>query len=323
MSDLNNIPSGNNPDDGNDPKSNMNNLGHGYPLLSPVAAAFFGLIGCFFLYQFVGGLLTILIFGTDLERADITSLRLMTIAGQLLFILLPALVFGRVIFGNVSKVIYTKIPKWSEVALFTGGIIILTPLLQVYLYIQNYFIEQLAASYSFVNSIKSFLDSLNELMEKLLGNLIAADTLPDMLLVIFVVAVIPAIAEETMFRGYIQRSFGYKFKPATAALITAIFFGLYHMEPYSLIPLITLGFYFGYSSYKSKTLLIPIFLHFLNNFSAIVMYYIWGDDVLVNSGAANSSELNSSILMFVILSILFAIIIIVTNKFYSQERLNQ
>ena len=44
------------------PASNL----HGpklHPMMSPTAAALFGLVGVFILYQFVGGILTVSIFG--------------------------------------------------------------------------------------------------------------------------------------------------------------------------------------------------------------------------------------------------------------------
>ena len=153
-----------------------------YPLISPIAAAFLGLIGGFFLYQFVGGILTLVIFDFDIDSAPVNSLRLMTMAGQILFILLPALLFAKWIYGDVSDVISVKMPEWIELILFSAGIIILTPLLQSYLYIQNYFIEQLAANSEMVNSIKSFFDSLNELVEKTYGNMLKADSVPEMFL---------------------------------------------------------------------------------------------------------------------------------------------
>ena len=65
--------------------------------ISPIAAAFIGLVGGFFLYQFVGGLLSLIVFGFDLDKAPINGLRLMTMAGQILFILLPALIFSKLI----------------------------------------------------------------------------------------------------------------------------------------------------------------------------------------------------------------------------------
>ena len=174
-----------------------------YPLISPVAAAFLGLIGGFILYQFVGGLLTLLIFGFDIEAAPVNGLRFITIIGQMLFIFLPAILFSKWIYGDISKIISIKLPRWKELLLFVLGIIILTPLLQSYLYIQNYFVERLAEYSQFINSIKYLLDSLNELIEKTFGNLIHADNFAEMLLVIITISIAPAICEEVVFRGFI------------------------------------------------------------------------------------------------------------------------
>ena len=64
-----------------------------YPLISPVAAAFLGLIGGFILYHFVGGLMTLLIFGFDLEAVPVNGLRFMTIIGQIIVHLSACFVF--------------------------------------------------------------------------------------------------------------------------------------------------------------------------------------------------------------------------------------
>lgn len=292
-----------------------------YPLISPIAAAFLGLIGLFFLYQFIGGILTLAIFGFDMESAPVNSLRLMTMAGQILFILLPALLFAKWVYGDVSDIISVKMPEWIELTLFSAGIIILIPLLQSYLYIQNYFIEQLAANSEIVYSVKSFFDSLNALVEKTYGNMLKADSAPEIFLVILTIAVVPAISEEVMFRGYIQKSFGFRIKPLWAALVTAIFFGLYHFNPYGLLPLIALGFYFGFAAYISKSLIVPMFLHFLNNFGAIMLFYIIGNDELISSNVTDSAGLESNIILFFILSLLFTIIIFVIKKYYSKIKI--
>lgn len=291
-----------------------------YPLLSPVAAGFLGLIGGFFLYQFVGGTLTLLVFGFDLKNASVDGLRLMTMAGQILFMLLPALLFARLIYGDVSDVISVKIPNWMEVGLFSAGIVVLTPLLQSYLYIQNYFVEKLAADFGFVNSVKVFFDSLNKMVEETYGNLLAANNLPEMVLVVFTIAVVPAICEEVMFRGYIQRSFQFKFSPFRAALITAIFFGLFHFNPYGLLPLTAIGLYLGFAAYLSESLIIPIVIHFLNNFAAVLLYFIIGNDELIKSDVMDVDGLKSSIFIFIMLTLLFVIVIFTIKKYYSKIR---
>lgn len=289
--------------------------------ISPIAAAFIGLAGGFFLYQIVGALLALLIFGMDLENVPVDSLRLMTMAGQILFILLPALLFAKWIYSDVGKIIRIRKPEVREVILYTAGIIILTPLLQSFLYIQNYYLEIWAKNFSFVNSVKSFFDSLNDMVEKTYGNLLTASNIFELILVIIVVAIVPAIAEETMFRGFIQRSFELKLKKYIAAIVTALFFSLYHFNPYGFLPLFILGGFFGFAAYKSKSLIIPMFLHFLNNFSAVMLYHFIGDDELIKSDASvNSNELSSYVIMFFSLAVLFVGLIIAINKYYSSKQ---
>lgn len=289
---------------------------------SPIFVAFVGLIGGFFLYQIIGGLLTIFILGMDLDKAPINSLRLMTIAGQLLFILLPALIFAKIFYVNVDKIIRFRIPDIKEVILFTLGFFILAPMLQSYLYIQNFIIEKLAENISFVNSIKQLLDSLNSLVEKTYGNLIQATNAFEFLFVVLVVAIVPAISEEVMFRGFIQRSFEQKLKPIIAGLVTAVFFSLYHFNPYGFIPLAFLGFYFGFAAYYSKSLIIPIFLHFLNNFSAISVYHILGDNELIKTNVkAGNEEIIFFIISLIILSSLFAVLMMTITKYYSSKQI--
>lgn len=313
-----------NPEDQNDSETKLNrnrkSIHDIYPLISPIAAAFLGLIGGFFLYQFVGGILTLVIFGFDLESAPVNSLRLMTVAGQVLFILLPALLFAKWVYGDVSDIISVKLPEYLELILFSIGIIILIPLLQSYLYIQNYFIEYIAANSEMVNSIKNLFDSLNELVDKTYGNLLKADSVPEMFFVIIVIAIVPAISEEVMFRGYIQRSFEFKMKPVWAALITAFFFGVYHFNPYGLFPLIALGFYFGFAAYISKSLIVPMFLHFLNNFGAVILYFIFGDEELISTDVTDSGGLEANIFLFFLLALLFTIVIFMIKKYYFKIR---
>lgn len=291
--------------------------------ISPIAAAFIGLVGGFFLYQFIGGLLSLLVFGFDLDKAPIDGLRLMTMAGQILFILLPALIFSKLIYEDVGKIIRLRIPDWTEIILFVVGIGILTPLLQSYLYIQNYYIEVWATHSESINTLKSFFDSLNELVDKTYGNLLRASGIPELLFVVLLVAVVPAISEEVMFRGFIQRSFELKIKPFIAALLTAVFFSLYHFNPYGLIPLAVLGFYFGFAAYTSKTLLIPILLHFLNNFTAVILYFIIGSEELIKSdvSAKSGEDLGFYALVTIALTVVFILLIVMIKKYYSQKQL--
>jgi membrane protease YdiL (CAAX protease family) len=293
------------------------------PAISPVAAAFIGLIGGLFLYQIVGGMITLLIFGLKIENAPVNSVRLMTMAAQVLFILLPALLFTKWFYVDITRVLRVKIPNIKELSLFTLGIIILTPLLENYVLIQTWCIDQLALHYHLINVVKSFLDKMNDFMENTYGNLLKPNSWAEGGLIILIVAIVPALCEETMFRGFIQRSFEFKMKPFWAALITAVFFGLYHFNPYDLIPLIALGFFFGFASYTSNSILVPMFLHFLNNFAAIMMYFIADDKKLLENTHDPNVDLKSAFVILFILLILFIGVIYLIKRFYSQKEMRK
>ncbi|MBK7630940.1 MAG: CPBP family intramembrane metalloprotease [Ignavibacteriales bacterium] len=163
---------------------------------------------------------------------------------------------------------------------------------------------------------------MNKMVEKTYGNLLTATNIFELIFVVIVVAVVPALSEEALFRGFIQRSFELKYKKYLAAIITALFFSAYHFNPYGFIPLFILGAFFGFAAYKSKTLLIPMFLHFLNNFSAVMLYHIIGDEEIIKSDpAVNPNELSSYVTMFLGLSVLFVGLIIFINKYYTSKEL--
>lgn len=290
------------------------------PIISPILAGFIGLIGGFILYQFVGGLLTIILIGFDLENASVSALRLMTMAGQILFILLPALLFAKWFYNDVGKIIRANSTSIKEIGLFSLGIIILTPLMQAYLHIQNHFIYILAENSAFVNALKSFFDTMNEMVEKTYGNLLRADDVFEMAFVFFIVAVIPAVSEEVMFRGYVQKSFELKMTPFRAIMITAVFFGLYHFNPYGIVPLILLGVFFGYAAYKTNSIIVPMVLHFLNNFIAVGLFYLIGDDELIETKVQPSADLGNYLSVFLGLCVLFAGLIYLINKFYERKK---
>jgi|YelNatPaOPRAMG01_1025707.scaffolds.fasta_scaffold01314_14 membrane protease YdiL (CAAX protease family) len=289
------------------------------PKISPILAAFIGLVGGFFLYQFVGGFITILIFGFNFHNAPVNSIRLMTMASQILFILLPALIFSKMIYEDVTTIIRFHFPKVEEILLFLLGIIVLTPLLQYYLSLQSYLINILSVHSSLIHFLKEKLDELNNLVNSTYNNLLSVHSIFDGGLVFIIVAIVPAICEETMFRGFIQRSFEFKLKPYMAALLTAVFFAIYHFNPYGLIPLFVLGFYFGFAAYKSDSIFVPMSLHFFNNFVAFVFYLIYGDDDAINSMVDKNFDLTSTILTIVFLTIVFLGIIYLIRRYYSKR----
>jgi len=96
----------------------------------------------------------------------------------------------------------------------------------------------------------------------------------DLLFTLLVVAVVPAIGEELLFRGYLQQKFGKWFgNMHTSILITAFLFSAIHFHFQGIIPRFVLGVLLGYLFYWSQSLWLPILAHFINNAQAVLFSY--------------------------------------------------
>ncbi len=286
------------------------------PGMNPLTAAFLALAVVFILYQFGGAIITLLIFGLDFEKADVNSVRLLTMGGQILFILLPALLMAKFVYPDVTSALRVKFPSLKEVLVFIGGLVLLTPLLQSFLYIQNFIFNKLADNISIVHEIRNLIDQVDKMVQSTYGNLLHSNSIFEASFIVFVVAVIPALCEETFFRGFVQKSFEHRFKPFWSILLTALFFGIYHFNPYGLFALIALGVYFGFAAYISDSIFIPMILHFLNNFMAVTAFMIFGDQELINSNVTPAEDILYHIITFAILLLIFSAFIYYVMKNY-------
>jgi len=109
----------------------------------------------------------------------------------------------------------------------------------------------------------------NEAMQTTLL-LLKMKSIQDLLVNLFMIALLPAVAEELMFRGGVQRTFNRMFKnPHVAIWTTAIIFSAIHLQFYGFLPRLLLGAGFGYIYYFSGNLWYAMLGHFLNNAYAV------------------------------------------------------
>lgn len=93
------------------------------------------------------------------------------------------------------------------------------------------------------------------------------------MITIFMMSVLPAIGEEWLFRGLIQRELGSWLKNKhIAILLTAIIFSAVHMQFLTFLPRFFLGIILGYLYTWSGNLWLAVIGHFTNNFMAVVAY---------------------------------------------------
>ena len=75
--------------------------------------------------------------------------------------------------------------------------------------------------------------------------------------------------KKLMFRGYIINGFtrnGFW----QAVIISGIMFGIFHLDPFRLLPASLLGIYLGYLTLKTNSIFPAMLAHFINNSLAII-----------------------------------------------------
>lgn len=253
--------------------------------LPPWLFALLSLFGIFVLYQVIGGVLTFVLLGTDLDDTTVTAYRLATMGAQIVFLLVPTVVLAQLRFPNVRNVFRFGSVHPVQIALALVSVLALQQMLQAYLLLQD------ALPIELPPLLRDLLDQLRHMMEQLYRTLTAADSFGEFLFVVFVIAVTPAVCEELLFRGLVQRTLEgeeeqlqilpveeRRKRRLTAAFTTGVVFACYHLNPFTFVPLAVLGMYFGYLVYRTQNIVPAIAAHFFNNFLACVAVYLKVDE---------------------------------------------
>ncbi len=82
------------------------------------------------------------------------------------------------------------------------------------------------------------------------------------------------IYEEMFYRGFLLEGLLKKHSPATAICLSALFFGLMHIEPGQAIQAGLTGLLLGLVYYKTKSLYLVIFMHMVNNGLVTYEYFL-------------------------------------------------
>ena len=128
------------------------------------------------------------------------------------------------------------------------------------------------------------------------------------------IALIPSLGEEFLFRGLVQRIFTEWTRNHHAGVwIGAVLFSLMHFQFFGFIPRILLGASFGYMLVWSRSMWLPVLGHFINNGLAVVFFHLYFNGKIQfdpdSIGAIDETYLYtllSGVLVILFMSILYA-----------------
>lgn len=172
---------------------------------------------------------------------------------QAMIIALP-LLYAYYIKSDFKKLLSIKLPKIQDIV---GGLIVWMGVFIAINIITQFLI------YIFPQNIE-VIEALNK---TLLGE-------KNILINLLIVAVLPGICEEVFFRGFVFSAFrndsNSKKSIGTAIIATGILFGFMHIDFLRIIPTSILGIVFTYFVYKTGSIFVPMFIHFVNNTVSIL-----------------------------------------------------
>ncbi len=287
--------------------------------IPPVPFVLIVLVTVFFTYQIVGSVFAFLTLGENmLSRENLTATRIIISASQFLFLLFPV-VFLNYLRGDKFKTGFLlNKPDMRILALSVLGILVIQPVLQFILIVQNKIIFSLPFDPGILNALKEFSEYLDETV----SGIAVSYGIPELITVIFVIAVTPAVCEELMFRGLILRNLSSSLKPHSAIALTGIVFAVFHFHPFNLIPLIILGVYISLSAYFSNSVYTAIVIHFINNLISALSVFIFGKEN-PDWEKISDSELLQYGLISIFALLIFTLSIIVILRIYKANKKNE
>ncbi len=168
----------------------------------------------------------------------------------------------------------------------------------------NYLAEWNSALVFPVESINAWMQSTEQNTEHLIRLFLDTDTIGGLLFNLVLIAFIPAVGEELLFRGTFQPLMLKTFKGNyhLAIWVTAFWFSFIHLQFLGFFPRLLLGAILGYAAHWPGSLILPMIGHFVNNALAVLVAFFIGLDTL-NSEVETLGSSNDQI-QLVLLSLL-------------------
>ncbi len=252
-------------------------------------------LGLVFTGMLVGGLVTmgvLSVMGLDMQSLTSTfsegsplgernAMRSAAFLNHLFAFLLPA-VIASYIFYKMDWTSYQRMdaaPMAKYLGLGTVMILVAFPFAQF-----TYWL----------NSLLPLPDSLMDMENataEIIKGILVMDSPMELMFNLLVIAVLPAIAEEMIFRGIIQDSFEKIISnPHVAVLVSAIIFSAIHMQFEGFLARVVLGLVLGYLFYWTRNLWVPILAHAVNNGAQVIAAYFYPEEIAGMEPAAMDSS---------------------------------
>ena len=274
----------------------IKNASQGAKLLTFILLLIFGLLFSSILSAFF------LLSGDDMN--DITNLQIGQVISQVFGFMLPPILYVMFVKEKPFNYLgFKKLQPWSLlgiVAIFT----VIPFLAMVTEWNDNISLPESMATLE--QMLRNIQKLANDTTEKFMteGSLFSG---------LLIVAALAAISEELLFRSVIQKAFVKICKNAHIGIIlTAIVFSAFHGDFFGFVPRFILGLMLGYMFYLSGSIFPSMLMHFVNNGTIVMLYYLNKKEVI--NVDIETFGLTDNVLVIALSLIVTVAIFIVCNR---------
>jgi len=234
------------------------------------------------IFSFIGGLLTDALYGINMmenpnalsnleDPAVVGALKLLQIftTGLGMF-LIPSIIASILFSKSPSNYLSLQLPEKPIVL----GLSILLMFSAVPLINLIHIFNQQLELPAFLSGIEEWMKQSEANAQRITEVFLNIKTTQELYYNLLIVAILPALGEEFLFRGVLQRLFKELTNNVHAAvIITAILFSAIHMQFYGFFPRMLLGLMFGYLLVWTGSIWVPVIAHLINNGAAVIFAY--------------------------------------------------
>lgn len=232
-------------------------------------------VGGMFLAGAIGGIVWNLMTGKDLtelaravgDPAYLKEIQLLQTLQAVLGFLVPTLVTASFLSRKPLKLVgFSQKPEANQVV-FSIAIILCGLGISAGL-------GHLSYQLPLPSGLKAVFDNWEKVYASQAAGLVSFKSIPDLLLSIVVLALVPAVCEEAFFRGGLQ-NFMYRGNRNLwlSVIVVSVIFSIVHMSGYGFLSRLALGMILGLIYQLSGNIWLNILAHFINNALAVIVMY--------------------------------------------------
>ena len=179
-------------------------------------------------------------------------------------------------------------------------------------------INEMLSLPEWMSGIENWMKSSEEQAREITTLFLSSQTVMGLMANLLMIAILPAIGEEFLFRGVLLRLFReWAGNVHVAVILSALLFSALHLQFYGFLPRFILGIFLGYLFVWTRSIWVPVIVHFFNNGIAVVAAWLHAR----GSISTDVDSLGDADQPFMIISsLLMVLVLIISIRYYEDKK---